>query len=344
MQVRPDGPIPARILICGEAPGQEEERLGVPFVGGSGIELNRMLHEAGIQRSECFVTNVARIRPFDNDIKAFIPEVKKDIPPGWPTYRGRQVHPCIIEGAALLEKEIALVNPNLIIAFGNTALWALLGEWGITRLRGSTYIHPASGAIIVPTFHPAAILRQWDLRVTAIHDLRRAAKYINTKELLIPRWKFILQPSFAAARDTLGWLWKTCNGGPTWIELDLETKHGHIDCLGLSWSATEALCLPFLSNARTSGYWSADEESLLVFLLYQLLTHPNALVRGQNLLYDFQYIYRHWHFLPRLGQDTMISHHVAFAGLPKRLDYQASLYCEYYRQWKPEKAAWKEGG
>jgi uracil-DNA glycosylase family 4 len=343
MQVRPDGPIPARILICGEAPGEQEERAGVPFVGGSGMELNRMLHEVGIQRSECFLTNVARIRPEDNDIEKFIPKVKRDIPPSWPTYRGRQVHPCIIEGTNLLEKEISLVQPNLIIAFGNTALWALTGEWGITRLRGSTFTHP-NGAVVVPTFHPAAILRQWDLRVTAVQDLRRAARYADGTKIAKPKWSFHIRPSFEVARNTLNMLWHECEAGPTWIELDLETKHGHIDCLGLSWSPVDAISIPFLSRNNKAGYWSAEEEGLLVWLIYKVLTHPNALIRGQNLLYDFQYIWRHWHFLPKLGQDTMLSHHSAFAGLPKRLDYQASLYCDYYVQWKPERGAWKEGG
>ncbi|MFS2212853.1 hypothetical protein, partial [Kosakonia cowanii] len=64
--------------------------------------------------------------------------------------------------------------------------------------------------------------------------------------------------------------------------------------------------------------------------------HPNVLVRGQNLLYDAQYTYRHWHFVPRVAQDTMISHHTMWAGLPKRLDFQASMYCDHYVYWKDE--------
>ncbi len=78
--------------------------------------------------------------------------------------------------------------------------------------------------------------------------------------------------------------------------------------------------------------------------LYQLLTHPAVKVRGQNLLYDCQFTYRYWCFIPRVKQDTMIAWHSCFPGLRKSLDFQASIVCDDYLQWKPEKGTWKEGG
>ena len=88
------------------------------------------------------------------------------------------------------------------------------------------------------------------------------------------------------------------------------------------------------------GYWPIEQEAVIVHWIYRVLTHPNAKIRGQNLLYDAQYTYRHWHFVPRVAQDTMISHHTLFAGLPKRLDYQASLYCDHYIYWKDDGKTW----
>ena len=58
MQIRPTGPCPAKIMLVGEAPGEREVAEGQPFVGFSGQELSKMLQEAGIMRSECFITNV----------------------------------------------------------------------------------------------------------------------------------------------------------------------------------------------------------------------------------------------------------------------------------------------
>src|SRR6266850_3125889 len=161
--VRPDGPIPARIMLVGEAPGAQEEAEGIPFVGESGKELNRMLQEAGITRSECFVTNVCRVRPPGNDINHFIAKAKKDRTDAHKELIGRWVLPCIVEGITLLNKEISMVQPNIIVALGNTPLWALTGLSGITRWRGSmlyssTHETPRK---VIPTIHPAAVLREW---------------------------------------------------------------------------------------------------------------------------------------------------------------------------------------
>ena len=73
------GPAQARIMIIGEAPGVEEERQLKPFVGLSGQELGRMLSEAGIVRSECYLTNACKYRPPGNDIEEFIHSKRTNI-------------------------------------------------------------------------------------------------------------------------------------------------------------------------------------------------------------------------------------------------------------------------
>lgn len=99
-----------------------------------------------------------------------------------------------------------------------------------------------------------------------------------------------------------------------------------------------------MSKDDPKGYWIEEQEAYIVWMIYRVLTHPKVKVRGQNLLYDCQYTYRHWHFVPRVAQDTMIAHHSTFCGLPKALDFLASMYSDYYVNWKPEKSAWKVGG
>ncbi len=137
MRVRGTGPIPARIMLVGEAPGENEERMGEPFVGASGQELNRMLHEAGIMRSECYVTNVLKVRPPMNQISAFVAMKKKDIGPAHTLLRDRYVTKEVTEGYKELITELEIVQPNIVIAFGNLALWALTGRWAILKWRGS---------------------------------------------------------------------------------------------------------------------------------------------------------------------------------------------------------------
>jgi uracil-DNA glycosylase len=344
---RPEGPIPAAIMLVGEAPGYDEERIGLPFQGVSGQELNRMLGNAGISRGECFVTNVCRIRPYQNDINYLIAKAKKDVTKQHTLLKGKWVLPPVVDGVALLRKEIEMVKPNVIIALGNTPLWALTGEYRpITKWRGSM-LHTSldMGSIkLLPTYHPAAVLRQWEWRSIAIHDLRRAAEYRDgSRTYPRPAWNFIIRPTFFQAVNCLSNLHSRLDDSrepPFRISFDLETRAGHIACAGLSWSLTEAICIPLMCVEDREGYWSAEEEAQIVHALWGVLTHKRAQVVGQNILYDAQYTWRHWHFVPRVIQDCMISQHSLFSALPKSLAFQASMYCNYYVYWKDEGKDW----
>jgi DNA polymerase len=341
-------------MLVGEAFGYEEERAGEPFVGTSGQELNRMLHEVGIMRSECYVTNLVNSRPPNNDISHWIAEKKKDITvahrPLWDKY----VLPIVISGYQRLIKEIELVNPNIIVCFGNVPMWALTGAWGILKWRGSQLQLPQnrSGDFValpqikvIPTIHPASVLRQWSQRALVINDLKRVKKEFETKEYSnVPYWRFQLRPNFNTVMGTLETLFDETELRPLWLDLDLETRAGHIACCGLSWTRTDAISIPFMCVENREGYWTVEEEAAIIHAIYKLTTHPNCHIRWQNGLYDAQYIYRWWHFVPNqnthASQDTMISHHTLFAGLPKRLDFQASMYCDYYVYWKDDGKTW----
>ena len=135
--VPPSGPSPARLMIVGEAPGVEEELKLQPFVGASGQELDRMLRDAGIMRSEAFVTNVCKVRPPSNDIGHFIAKSRAQITARHKLFREKWVTPEIIDGARILVAELETVKPNMVIALGNVALWVLTGKWGIKKWRGS---------------------------------------------------------------------------------------------------------------------------------------------------------------------------------------------------------------
>ena len=342
-----DGPPTARVMIVGEMWGHSEQRDGRPFAGGSGEELNRMLHEAGLLRSECFVTNVVNAMPPAGLIESWIPKKKKEITSKMVSIRGKMCDPIIRQGIDALRDEIKLVKPNLIIAAGNTALWALTGMEGILKWRGSQLMmdgelqplgHPRRK--VIPIIHPAMVFRDWSLRRIIIQDLRRAAKEVATEEYSnVPQWNFITRPTLNEAVQKLDWLyWHiTRASSPVWVDFDLETKVGHIESAALSWSLTEAICLPFMTREDRRGYWPTEEvEAAVVWRIYRVLRHANVRVRGQNLLYDSQYTYRHWHFVPRVAQDTMLAQHSLFCGLRKSLDFQASMYCDHYVYWKDD--------
>ncbi len=127
----------ARVMLVGEGPGKEEDRQGRPFVGAAGKLLDKILASVGFTRSEVFIANVVKCRP-----------------PANRTPREEECAACLPK----LQEQIRLIKPQIIVILGATALRAFAGpEARITRDRGNwrDYL----GARVMPTFHPAALLR-----------------------------------------------------------------------------------------------------------------------------------------------------------------------------------------
>jgi uracil-DNA glycosylase len=131
----------ARLMFVGEAPGQNEDLQGEPFVGAAGKLLDSLLGEIGMQRSEVYIANVLKCRPPGN---------RDPLPDEIDACKG------------YLREQIRLIAPEVVMTLGNFATKLLLNtETGITRLRGRTH-QWWLGALLVPTFHPAAALRGGD--------------------------------------------------------------------------------------------------------------------------------------------------------------------------------------
>ena len=335
-QSPPDGPRDASILIVGEAFGADEALRGKPFIGPAGRELTRMLHDAGIARTDCLITNVVNVRPPANNIRTWFDK--------W-TNRERIPGPIVQEGLRRLYALIQEVRPKLIIALGETALWAISGETGIMNWRGSQLWYTNSQgeriAKLVPTIHPAAVLRQWSWRFLAVHDLKRARAWAFEDAHREPEYTFHIRPIFEDAVAFLEQQLQRADSGPIRLSFDVETRAQdlQITCFGIGTSAHSAMCIPITSVQDQDGYWTQDQETTIIGLLTQLFRHPNIRWVLQNAAYDFQWTARLWGTIPReLYMDTMLTHHVAWSGLPKSLDFLSSLYCDYHRFWKNEGA------
>lgn len=355
-EVNGSGSPSAKIMLVGEAPGADEDAVGLPFQGVSGFQLLHLLCESKIlprdytaytkkgggidwTSTELYVTNVARTRPPENKISHFIPERKTDVTSRHIKYRDRFVTEEITRGVAALKSEIALISPNIVITLGNIPLWALTGRWGILKWRGSMLQSDVCNVKVIPTIHPAAILRQWSMRGSVITDLRRAAPFRERIPYPKPEWNFRIRPGFETVLAVLRTLIRQAderdqNEVPLRLSFDLETVGGHIACAGISWTLVDAVCIPFIYG--TGSYWTLDQEWMIIGLLKRLLTHQRVSVVGQNILYDCQYTDRWWLFIPNVGQDCMIAWHSIFSDLPKALAFQASMLCEYFVYWKDE--------
>lgn len=350
----------SKILIVGEAWGADEDQLKKPFVGASGCELSRMCQEAGFQsgktswssgrqiadwsQSEFHLTNLVNERPPGNDIKEWFSDRKTKPDGDWVKLRDKWVKPNVERGYQNLIQEIKSQAPNLIITTGNTAMWALTDKWGIERKwRGSQLYTLGDHVQCIPIIHPAGILRDWKSRQATVQDLRRAFRWKDSK-WTVPQYNFLLRPSYEDAIDSLDRLAARLRAGESlWLSFDIETRNGHIACAGISWTKRDAICIPFMSVERPEGYWTFNQECELICRLGGLLTHPLARVIGQNIIYDSQYTWKWWNFVPRVAQDTMISQHSIFSDLPKSLAFLGSIYADHYVYWKDEGKNWEPG-
>ncbi len=148
----------ADIMFIGEAPGKDEDEKGRPFVGRAGQLLNQALEQVGLERNDVFITNVVKCRPPENRT---------------PTLE--EIH----AGKVLLNKEIDVVEPKIICTLGSTALRCLFEEnIKISSVRGKTKTY--HNTKVLPTYHPAYILRNPNAKDNFINDIRHAKRVATT--------------------------------------------------------------------------------------------------------------------------------------------------------------------
>jgi len=154
------GPVGARIMAVGEAPGETEDREGKPFVGAAGQLLTRLLETVGLDRRDIYITNIVKCRP-----------------PGNRDPEASEVEAC----SHYLDEQIELLRPELILVLGRHALARMLpGEGSITRLHGRRVVR--GERVYMPLYHPAAALYNATLLSTLEDDMRAVRAHLDEHE------------------------------------------------------------------------------------------------------------------------------------------------------------------
>ena len=328
------------IVILGEAWGEAEEKLRMPFVGVAGYELNGQLEDAGINRRECHVTNVFNLRPQPtNEVKNLCCPKKQDTLGLPPLGTGQYLRAEFAPELDRLYSELASVRPNIIIALGGTALWALSGISGISRHRGALRTsEPLRGEVgaglkVLPTYHPAAVVRQYALRPTVIADLQKAKRQSEFPEIRRPHRYLHTEPSLV---DLESFLADYILPART-LAFDIETAQKQITCIGFAPSADRALVVPFLDTRNGGNYWaSSDDERAAWAFVRRVLDLPIPKV-AQNGLYDVHWLWRNYGIPVRnFAHDTMLLHHALHPESQKGLGFLGSIYTDA-PAWKTEK-------
>jgi len=145
------------IMFVGEAPGADEDEQGLAFVGAAGKLLTKMIEAMGLRREDVFIANILKCRPPNN--RPPTPEEMQTCMP-------------------YLKEQIQVLKPKVIVALGATAVRGLLAvETGITKLRG--HWHVFEGIDVMPTFHPAYLLRNPPAKKEAWEDLKAVLRHVG---------------------------------------------------------------------------------------------------------------------------------------------------------------------
>lgn len=313
-----------QIMLIGEAWGREEAERKRPFVGPSGGVLKGMLAQVGIEYRECYVTNVFNLQPQPkNDIKNLCGKKDEGIP-GMPSLsQGKYVRAEYEPELKRCWQEIEDVKPNVIVALGGTAAWATLQIGAITKVRGTTHLG-YRGIKVLPTYHPALVMRQWFQRPIVLSDLSKAKDEAEFSEIRRPRREIWIEPDL----DDIGEFFFEHIEPSDDLSIDIETIGDQITCVGFSPTVDRALVIPFYDPAQPDGnYWRTQEEELVAWEWVRRMCMLDKPIKvGQNFMYDMHRLWRGYGIEAPNTHDTMLLHHALQPEMLKGLDFLASIY------------------
>jgi len=353
------------IFLLGEAMGESEVKIGKGFVGPSGIELLKMLSEAGViewteadghylrsyynrgdpkqldmiwnLHPELYRSNVFQLHPPGNKIETFC-GAKTDGIPGYPALVKSKFVRREYEGELdRLGDEILAVDPNLVICLGNTALWALGGRTGISKLRGTTFLstHCVSDFKCLVTYHPSAVLQGWDNRPVTILDLAKATYERDYPEVRRPSCEIWIEPSI----DDIERFYHEHIAGCSILSTDIETSGQRITCIGFAPRRDLAIVIPFDDERKANGsYWpTLAAERCAWEIVRRILEDPSIPKSFQNGLYDIAFLWRSYKIrVLNAKEDTMLCHHALLPEGLKSLGFMGSVYTDH-GPWKTER-------
>jgi len=354
------------VILLGEAMGENEVKIGRGFVGTSGAELLRMLHEAAVitftasdreymskfyrtydpwcldaiweLHPEIIRTNVFQQHPPGNKLEYFCGPKASGIT-GFPALiKSGYVRKELSYELDRLGDEILHHDPNLIVCLGNSALWALCGRTGITKLRGTTCVstHTVSGYKLLCTYHPAAVTRQWELRPTTIADLTKINREKEFPDVRRPECEIWTEPDL---EDIQRFIREHITGCAI-LSVDIETSGSQITCIGFAPRSDLALVVPIHDSRAASGsYWpTAGAERQCWELIRSVLEDRGIKKVFQNGLYDIAFLWRAYGIGVRgCREDTMLLHHSLQPESLKGLGYLGSIYTDH-GPWKTERS------
>ena len=329
------GDVRAPFVMVGEAPGADEDQAGVPFVGGAGKELDRMLSDAGVPSHLCWFTNPYKTRPPDNKLD--------------------RLHELGVDEKMFIDQfleELTLNKPTFIVALGATPLGILCPftrsvkkpyRAEISKYQGSLLTSPLLPweHYVIPAYHPAYILRSWSDRVESVLCLAKAAEehvYWRQHGTLqpLPTRKLIDSPTYDEAYEFL----TMCLATPESQRISIDIEN--IGVFKGKYKTPQRNRLPYVVGFAPSPWlamsvglseYEQNQTTELWRLIDAILCSKRQI--GQNYYtHDAPWL-RYIGFNPdiRLVSDTLVRHHVLWPELSHKLEFQTMQYTRepYYK-------------
>lgn len=273
------------------------------------------------------VTNVFQVQPPNNDLGNFFGTEPQTEMPAWKASQksgGSHLKDEYFFHVKRLWQEIVDLRPTLVVAMGNAACWATIKQTKITTLRGTVTWSDHLNVKVLPTFHPAAILRQMPMRVSNLADFQKAAREREFHEIKRPeRFYTIPDPTEAGIAEGYAWFKKPARAYAN----DIETIRNQISIVGFARSESDSLIIP-IRNADYTNYWPTKALEVEAWkLIRHGLQTPQPKIY-QNGLFDISHLVRIGLVPNNCLHDTMLWHHSEYPELPKSLGFLGSVYAD----------------
>lgn len=313
------GSVEPLVLIVGEAPGENEDKQGVPFVGKAGILLRDTLEAMGLDlQTDVRFTNTVRCRPPDNKIT------------------NKAIQAC----KHYVMEEIEHYNPAMVMLLGNTPLSAVLGESGITTWNGVTA--ERDGRLYAPLFHPSYINRNMHMLDTWLDAMSGALDKLTAEaaEQDDLRFPSTIQEVQAMWRELLE---------SEWISYDIEGTSLDpfaLDYVLLAVSFSNGVTGWAVQLDHVESMWSADDAAIVRNLLRRVLEEHNGKLIGHNVKFDQKHVRRALDVDTEAGGDSMLASYLldskpGIHGLKRLAGVYLNMF-DYDRELEEYKAAHKE--
>jgi len=319
--VQPQSVLSPNVMIVIDLPTVQDEQFLKPLSGYTGRAFADILRNCGILHSQCYITYAIKERPADGLYNHFIEFTGKGV-------KKTQAYEWYKD---MLVKEVQRVNPNLIIALGPVALYALTGQQGIMKYRGSLLESTISrdenvGYKVVPTVNPASINAQFINRYFIEFDLKRASREQYFPDIIYKHRNVIVAPTFAEAMSFL----QQCRSSAK-VAFDTEVIKGELSCISFAYDSTTAMSIPFYTKGH--NYYAPDQEQQLMLLITEILENERITKICQNASFDVTFMARKYGISTVNVQDTMVAMAIAYPDFPKDLGFITSTYTDipYYK-------------